>query len=396
MTQAAEDGTTQDPMSRHEESGRFLIAPRPSETVLPPPTEAASRDFALDELDEIEPLEDATLELAPPPAPTLPPPPPAAALAVKSQRPAAPAAVEEVPSALHAFYGGLRSSEHAELRIDDLSFDPDNPYARSSLLPPPPKPFPLLKVVGGVVCAAALAAAGYGVTLGHLRSHQLRVDTRTVAMAAAAAPVMAAPAPQAVAAPVVTTPAPAPVALAAPVPAATLPAKSVVAKVIDVERAKAASVAHETAVASTAQMATRHEAAAVAAPAATAGLAANPTEEAAPAATTAPTRAVVAAAEPAAVEPTAVEAALPESPTRDEIKAGFDAVRSDVEICAAGGHGTTLAKVTISGAGRVSYATIEGAFQGTPQGSCIARALRTASFPRFAQASLKVSYSFGI
>jgi hypothetical protein len=85
---------------------------------------------------------------------------------------------------------------------------------------------------------------------------------------------------------------------------------------------------------------------------------------------------------------------LPELPSRDDIKRSFEALRPALEACSADAHGTTFANVTITGNGHVSYSTIEGAFVGSPQGSCMARALRSASFPRFATASLKVRFPF--
>jgi len=78
----------------------------------------------------------------------------------------------------------------------------------------------------------------------------------------------------------------------------------------------------------------------------------------------------------------------------DLIKRSFEALRPALEACTDNLHGTTYANVTINGSGRVSYSIIEGAFAGSPQGSCMARALRTASFPRFAAASLTVRFPF--
>jgi hypothetical protein len=94
---------------------------------------------------------------------------------------------------------------------------------------------------------------------------------------------------------------------------------------------------------------------------------------------------------PSSAEPSV---ALPEQPSRDEIKRTFEALRPALEACTDNLHGTTYANVTINGSGRASYSIIEGAFAGSPQGSCMARALRTASFPRFAAASLTVRFPF--
>jgi hypothetical protein len=82
--------------------------------------------------------------------------------------------------------------------------------------------------------------------------------------------------------------------------------------------------------------------------------------------------------------------------SRTQVQNSLESVRSQLQSCAAGVHGRTTANVTISGAGRVTYATIEGAFAGTPQGSCMARALRGAQFPQFASPQLRVRYPFAL
>jgi hypothetical protein len=104
-----------------------------------------------------------------------------------------------------------------------------------------------------------------------------------------------------------------------------------------------------------------------------------------------------------ALEPKAAEASepapeddadLPAQPSREQIKQTMEAARSSLQLCSADAHGIAFANVTIAGSGHVSYSTIGGAFAGTPQGSCMARALRSAQFPRFAATSLTVSYPF--
>jgi hypothetical protein len=89
-----------------------------------------------------------------------------------------------------------------------------------------------------------------------------------------------------------------------------------------------------------------------------------------------------------------VSEVLPEKPTRDEIKRALEAIRPALETCIGAAHGTTFANVTIASSGRVRYTSIEGAFAGTPQGSCMARALRTATVPRFAADSMTVRFPF--
>ncbi|HEX7477960.1 MAG TPA: hypothetical protein VF331_09150 [Polyangiales bacterium] len=380
---AQQDGTAMDGQAhgRGDQSGSFRIHGPMTQAVLPPASAAASQAFSLD---EIQPVEELDLQAEPSSSPSQPPPVPAAALSVRSGLLPRPLAGTDEPvqvhSALLAYYGELRAPERVDLRIDDLSFDPENPYARSSLLPPPRKPFPVLKSLAFVAAGAVIGAVAYGVALQHVQARAVRTvagaaPQALVAQAAASSaehPLQPAPA-----AGVATTPSPI-TTTAAPVPAAPAKAEAPIAATpVSVARAKRV----------------------VAAPSETPAVAAQP-EPAAPA--VAPVPAAVVASETAAPADSAAVAAaepaevLPVAPTRDEIKAGFDGVRGEIEACAAGGHGTTVAKVSISGAGRVSYATIEGAFQGTPQGSCMARVLRSASFPRFSQLSLKVSYPMGL
>lgn len=87
-------------------------------------------------------------------------------------------------------------------------------------------------------------------------------------------------------------------------------------------------------------------------------------------------------------------AGLPAQPSRDQIKTAIEGARAAVQACAGASHGLTTAHITILGSGRVSATNIEGAFAGTPQGSCMARALRGATFPRFSASSLQVTYPF--
>lgn len=85
---------------------------------------------------------------------------------------------------------------------------------------------------------------------------------------------------------------------------------------------------------------------------------------------------------------------LPEQPSRNEVQAGIEQIRPALNTCAAGAHGTVFANLTIQGSGRVSYSAVEGEFTSGSVGSCMARALRSASFPQFSGPSLKVRYPF--
>jgi len=56
-----------------------------------------------------------------------------------------------------------------------------------------------------------------------------------------------------------------------------------------------------------------------------------------------------------------------------------------------------MAAVSVAGAtGRVSNVTVSGAFQGTPVGTCVARAARSARFPRFSRASFSVTFPYAL
>jgi hypothetical protein len=70
-------------------------------------------------------------------------------------------------------------------------------------------------------------------------------------------------------------------------------------------------------------------------------------------------------------------------------------VHGAVQTCAAGRGGVAWVQVTFNGGtGRVSSALVQGQFAGTPQGSCIARAVRSAQVAPFSNANFSVAYPF--
>jgi hypothetical protein len=87
---------------------------------------------------------------------------------------------------------------------------------------------------------------------------------------------------------------------------------------------------------------------------------------------------------------------LPERPARDEVERAFEAARPALAACAGPTRGEAIADLTITGSGRVSYSRIAGAFAGTREGSCMARALRAAAFPRFAKPIMKIRFAFAL
>jgi predicted Zn finger-like uncharacterized protein len=87
---------------------------------------------------------------------------------------------------------------------------------------------------------------------------------------------------------------------------------------------------------------------------------------------------------------------LPETLDRGAIVAGMAKVKSRVSGCNDQYHvpGTVNVALTISGSGRISSAAVTGQFAGTPTGDCVARAVKTASFPRFRGANVSIVYPY--
>jgi hypothetical protein len=82
---------------------------------------------------------------------------------------------------------------------------------------------------------------------------------------------------------------------------------------------------------------------------------------------------------------------LVEKPSRAQVLATMARVQPAVRSCFEGGHGTVTADMTIVGrTGRVGSAQISG--QIGPVGSCIARAVRRAQFPKFTAESISIRY----
>jgi hypothetical protein len=99
---------------------------------------------------------------------------------------------------------------------------------------------------------------------------------------------------------------------------------------------------------------------------------------------------------PAAAAAPAADSSLPETPSRDDVKSAMSAVASEVKACAEGQaltESTATVALTISGAtGRVQSVRVTGN-QGAV-GTCIARAVRAASFPKFSKPSMTINFPF--
>ena len=116
----------------------------------------------------------------------------------------------------------------------------------------------------------------------------------------------------------------------------------------------------------------------------------------APRATTPPPATIAATPDPSSAHPLAPRppSELPGTPDRDTIQAVLAGRLEAVRACAEGAHGLADVDVVIASSGRITTATVNGPFAGTPVGSCIARAVRGAQFPPFAQPRFEVTYPY--
>lgn len=94
-----------------------------------------------------------------------------------------------------------------------------------------------------------------------------------------------------------------------------------------------------------------------------------------------------------APEPSA-DADLPATPDRATIQAVLEGRLAAVTACTEGAHGLADVDIVIASSGRITTATVNGPFAGTPIGSCIARAVRAARFPAFSQPRFEVTYPY--
>ena len=100
--------------------------------------------------------------------------------------------------------------------------------------------------------------------------------------------------------------------------------------------------------------------------------------------------------EKAAAAAAAADSSLPETPSRDDVLAAMRGVTADVKACAEGQtltESTATVAITVIGAtGRVQSVRVTGN-QGAV-GTCIARAVRGASFPKFAKSQQTINFPF--
>jgi predicted Zn finger-like uncharacterized protein len=87
--------------------------------------------------------------------------------------------------------------------------------------------------------------------------------------------------------------------------------------------------------------------------------------------------------------------ALSPTPTRDDVLAAMKGVTPAVQGCGGGEGGVAMTKVGVTGStGKVANVEVGGQFANSPVGSCIAKEVRKAKFPRFSQPSFSFSYPF--
>jgi hypothetical protein len=90
------------------------------------------------------------------------------------------------------------------------------------------------------------------------------------------------------------------------------------------------------------------------------------------------------------------KSALPDAPSRNDVKTALQGVSGAVKACRKDEGGTAIVDVTFSGkTGRAAGAKVtSGPFKGTPVGSCIESAVRRARVPRFKQSTFKVTFPY--
>jgi predicted Zn finger-like uncharacterized protein len=94
-------------------------------------------------------------------------------------------------------------------------------------------------------------------------------------------------------------------------------------------------------------------------------------------------------------KPAAAAEDLQPTPTRDDVLSAMKGVTPGVQACGGAESGVAMAKVGVTGStGKVAAVDVGGQFANSPVGSCIAKEVRKAKFPRFSQPSFSFSYPF--
>jgi hypothetical protein len=99
---------------------------------------------------------------------------------------------------------------------------------------------------------------------------------------------------------------------------------------------------------------------------------------------------------PAAAAP-ATTAALPPSPSREDVVKAMGVLVPAIRGCAQGQSGLAPVSIVVLSDGRVESAALSGGpFQGTASGRCMEGVVRRARFPRFKQANFRVQFPFAV
>jgi hypothetical protein len=96
------------------------------------------------------------------------------------------------------------------------------------------------------------------------------------------------------------------------------------------------------------------------------------------------------------VTPRPDSAEMPDIPSRDNVVAALTPLRPAVAQCAHGQRGVAQLDITVANTGTVTHAVVGGDFAGTSEGSCIARAARSAVFAPFKKPRFRVIYPFSL
>lgn len=78
----------------------------------------------------------------------------------------------------------------------------------------------------------------------------------------------------------------------------------------------------------------------------------------------------------------------------DDIERAMTAVAGAARACVAGTRGTLSLRLTVAPSGRIARVAVTGPFAGTPEGACVERTVRTATFPPWSGAAQSFDYSY--
>ena len=107
---------------------------------------------------------------------------------------------------------------------------------------------------------------------------------------------------------------------------------------------------------------------------------------------TASTAAATRAPEPASND----NADLPATPSRSDVEGAMQSINVEVRRCANGRSGNVSVDLTVAASGRTTTAVVAPPFSGTPEGSCIARLVRTLRFEPFSRPFFRVSHVYRV